>query len=384
MKKLVFTLSRLNLKGGQERSTLEVLTRLERRGWEIHIISYVFEDIPAGYSFRWHRVPAFFLPTHWLRDFWLGFYSSCLLIWKFPKQEFLSVTIGIGTWRADVRVIQFYHSRLRELVQEKKAQFPNAQSWLRLSYQRFYSLWNSRLEARLFARTQFFVAISQSVANDLVRIGRVPASKIIVINHSAESAVSVTDQLDSGGPTLDEIAAGGIQKKGLQILFVGALERKGIDKALRILALAKDLNWEFQVVGDGDLNHWRRSAADLGLSQRVHFHGAQASKSFFEKADIFLFPSLYEPFGLVITEAISHGLAVLASSECGALELWPDRPFELHLSSGAEDKAWARALRKLVQDREFRQNCVQQSQKQVSLWNWDMAAEKYDQAWRKL
>lgn len=372
MKKLVFTLSRLNQKGGQEKSTLEVLTRLERRGWEIHVISFVFEDIPQGYHFRWHRVPFYFLPTHWLRDLWLGVYSSAFLLLKFPKREFLSATVGIGSWRADIRVIQFYHSRLRELVREKKARLPNAQSWIRKSYQKFYSTWNASLEAWLFARTKSFVAISQSVANDLIRLGGVPADAIQVIRHAA----------DAKAGTLVEAASD--EAITAQILFVGALERKGIDKALRILALVKDLSWDFQVVGDGDLNHWRKYSAELGLSQRVHFHGAQPSKSFFEIADIFLFPSLYEPFGLVITEAISNGLAVLGSSECGAIELWPDRPSELNLSSSAEDQEWAIALRKLVQDLSFRQNCVRQAQKQVSQWNWDLAAEKYDQAWRKL
>lgn len=57
------------------------------------------------------------------------------------------------------------------------------------------------------------------------------------------------------------------------------------------------------------------------------FHGSVGSEDlgkFYSEADIFVFPSLYEPFGIVFAEAMSFGLPIVATNVGGIPELVED------------------------------------------------------------
>jgi len=60
----------------------------------------------------------------------------------------------------------------------------------------------------------------------------------------------------------------------------------------------------------------------LGVSSRVHFLGRRRDlPALMKAADIFIFPSRYEPFGLVLLEAMSSGLPVITAKSAGGAEL---------------------------------------------------------------
>jgi glycosyltransferase involved in cell wall biosynthesis len=95
-------------------------------------------------------------------------------------------------------------------------------------------------------------------------------------------------------------------------------EGKGVDVALRALALARDAgfeHWDYTIVGEGaergaliDLSH------SLGLSDRVRFLGAHPHEKIFEflsEADIFVLPSYREAFGISYLEAMAAGLVAI-------------------------------------------------------------------------
>jgi glycosyltransferase involved in cell wall biosynthesis len=137
------------------------------------------------------------------------------------------------------------------------------------------------------------------------------------------------------------------------------------------------LAWRFEVVGGGDLDAWRARAAALGLGGRVTFHGAGAAAPFYERADIFLLPSSYEPFGLVVTEAAAHGLTPVCSRQCGALELWPGRPEWLDLAADEPPARWTAALRRLLTSPVERAAVARQAQQAISARSWDEVAREY-------
>lgn len=111
---------------------------------------------------------------------------------------------------------------------------------------------------------------------------------------------------------------------GVQLLYVGSLiERKGLGRVLEALAhVDQSLSWQLHIVGGGpDEDALQARAATLGLLPHMHFWGAQPSSQlplFYALADVFLFPSLEEVWGLVLNEAMACGLAVVASSRAGA------------------------------------------------------------------
>lgn len=102
------------------------------------------------------------------------------------------------------------------------------------------------------------------------------------------------------------------------------LPRKNALGVLDGLKLANQ-EWAWIVAGDGpQLEPLRRRASDLGLSERITFLGhVQYSQlpAVYARADVYLQPSLYEPWGLAVNEAMASGLPVLVSEQCGSKEL---------------------------------------------------------------
>lgn len=98
-------------------------------------------------------------------------------------------------------------------------------------------------------------------------------------------------------------------------IFVGRLtQQKGLPFLFDIwkIVFSKHPNWHLDIFGDGDMRNWVVSKSNL-LGMNIHVH--EPVIDIFEhyvNSSILLLTSLYEPFGLVIPEAMSCGLPVVA------------------------------------------------------------------------
>jgi glycosyltransferase involved in cell wall biosynthesis len=106
----------------------------------------------------------------------------------------------------------------------------------------------------------------------------------------------------------------------LRLVFLGRLHpKKGIENLLEAAALLRDVDWTLAIAGTGDPDYTeaiRRRIADLGIGGRASMVGevvGEEKKRFLENADLAVFPSFTENFGLVIAEALAHGVPVIAS-----------------------------------------------------------------------
>lgn len=115
-----------------------------------------------------------------------------------------------------------------------------------------------------------------------------------------------------------------------RLLFVGNLEPlqlKGFPTLLRALALLRQRgrDWKLDVIGDGlDRRRSERLAVDLGLRDRVTFHGSCSKLVIAEmmrEADLLVQPSRMETFGAVVAEALVSGLPVVSTTVGGIPEL---------------------------------------------------------------
>tara|TARA_R110000868_G_scaffold132380_2_gene343131 strand:- start:58796 stop:59836 length:1041 start_codon:yes stop_codon:yes gene_type:complete len=336
----------------------ENLHRLAMMGWNITVYAYNFGDWPRDIPVKWIEVPGKKIPTNLLKNLWFSIYTFFAL----KNTKIPVMTAGTCSWQADIRVIHFVHKSYLDLIKKGRAPYPNDRTLFHRLYQIIFSRIEVALEYIFFKHTKLFITVSAKIAREVDELIRPQKIKTKVIYHAPDQ---VSVQKD---------------KAGNRFLFVGALDRKGIDKALRILSLLNTKDWHFDVVGTGDLPRWKKLAQSLGIEDRVIFHGATPAADFFATCDYLLFPSNYEPFGLVVSEAASNQCLPIASSECGAMELWRDCPEWLKLSSLDEDKAWAQAIEKIYFNKQMQLDLIKSCRDSFNKWSWDQSAKAYEDA----
>jgi glycosyltransferase involved in cell wall biosynthesis len=154
------------------------------------------------------------------------------------------------------------------------------------------------------------------------------------------------------------------------VLFCGKLIAKK-DAATLIRALAQE-SAQLLVVGDGDLRPQLEALAAELLPGRACFAGFRNQSelpALYELADVFVIPSTYEPFGLVVNEVMNAGKPVIASDRVGC---WPDlvRPGVNGAVFPAGDAAaLAAALRPFLTDPALRERAGQASLQIIHRWS---------------
>lgn len=144
------------------------------------------------------------------------------------------------------------------------------------------------------------------------------------------------------------------------ILSVGILHpRKGHDILLRALARIVDLDWRAEIVGARYDQAYANSLdllnASLGLAGRVTLTGMVDDKALRERyraASLFALATLYEGYGIVLGEALCHGLPIIT---CGTGAVPDTVPRGAGLLVSANDPgAFADALRRMLSDSDLR------------------------------
>jgi UDP-glucose:(heptosyl)LPS alpha-1,3-glucosyltransferase len=172
-------------------------------------------------------------------------------------------------------------------------------------------------------RLKLVIAVSNLVRDDLLaRFGLDPERVVTLYNgvdlkrfHPAESdtfrnRLRASLQLPARVPIV-AFVGNGFGRKGLRFL-IEAMARLGSNARLAVIGV------------DRADRAYRELARRLGLGPRVNFVGARGDvETFFAAADAFAMPSLFEPFGNVVMEAMASGLPALTSAQSGVAELMP-------------------------------------------------------------
>lgn len=177
------------------------------------------------------------------------------------------------------------------------------------------------LERNYFGNRNYrkLVAPTVQVKADLVRCYSVPAEDIVIIpNGFASETLNFSRAEALRGGMRKEL---GYHDRDIVVLFVAnELERKGFAPLLRAIALLKNPRVHLlAVIGRVSPEPYLGEIQRLGLGERVRILGAKSDVSpYYAAADTFALPTQYEPWGLVIVEALACGVHVLASRLAGA------------------------------------------------------------------
>lgn len=180
------------------------------------------------------------------------------------------------------------------------------------------------IEATSFALADRIIAVSQHTKNCIMREYGVPGDKIEVIHNSIEGGDIAPLSDENAYKYLEVMRTLGYRvvvnigrltiQKGLTNLLLSAKEV--IERAPKTL---------FLIVGSGDQYYELLTlAASLGIGDKVLFTDFQRGKNLrdaYKVADLFVMPSVSEPFGLTPLEAISFGTPSLVSKQSGVSEV---------------------------------------------------------------
>jgi len=175
---------------------------------------------------------------------------------------------------------------------------------------------------------------------DIERRGMHAADKIIAVSHLTRNIIisrygvmgekveviyNGIDRDDDGGLNFDKV---GIRSNEKIVLFLGRVTmQKGPEYFLMAAKKVLEVmdNVKFVMAGSGDMmGRIIEMAAAMGIGHKVLFTGflqREDVQKVFEMADLYVMPSVSEPFGIAPLEALNHDVPVLISKQSGVAEV---------------------------------------------------------------
>ena len=240
---------------------------------------------------------------------------------------------------------------------------------------RFYL---TRLCAASVAKAERVIAVSRQTADDLTACFGVEARKIEVVYngvaenfHPGVAAETEAFRLSAGLPERFLLYLGTLEpRKNLARLVDGYARWRENDPVARdvALVLAGGKGWYYDEIF--------QRVRERGLENAVHFPGfipGAQLPHWYRAAAAFVYPSLFEGFGLPVAEAMACGTPVLCSDAASLLEVAGDAALTF---PATETDGLVQALHTLFADEELRRELVQRGLKRARRFTWERTARE--------
>ncbi len=204
--------------------------------------------------------------------------------------------------------------------------------WLNVFYRnalvRRLQDWNPRhrtildIERSVYQSSHVRRYITQSKLDTrlLVEYYGVPEEKIVRVCNGVDTVQFQPQARHESATVREEL---GVQPGEPLLVFASMdFRRKGLGPLLKTLTLCKTPGVKLLVLGNGDCRTYGKLAAQLGLKDRVIFAGRQSAMArYYGAGDLFVLPTIYEPFPNVNLEAMGCGTPVLTSATAGGADI---------------------------------------------------------------
>jgi glycosyltransferase involved in cell wall biosynthesis len=225
-------------------------------------------------------------------------------------------------------------------------------------------------------RAAAIVTVSHSARRDLLRLHRVAPERVSVVHEAASPAFRPIDDRDR----LDAVRA----RYGLPerfILYVGTIEpRKNLPRLIDAFAAARRAGVPHRLVCVGPYGWSSRDLSShveqCGVSDVVHFTGYvpfDDLPAIYNLAEFFVFPSLYEGFGLPVVEAMACGTPVITSATSSLEEIASDAA---ELVDPTNTDSLLAAIRRLATEPAYRRDLAERGRQRSRAFSWTQTAKE--------
>ena len=284
-------------------------------------------------------------------------------------------------WRARKERIDLYHGtnfRLRgrglqgNILTIHDLAFKHYPHFLKKKMGQFISFWKTKRDVHLADRV---IAVSQHTARDAVEFFQIDKNKVRVVYHGVDPNFR---------PDVPEESVLAVKEKyqilkPKYILWVGTLEpRKNLLTLIQMYEQLKDIHSEYNLVLGGGLGWQNEDILKLAqsLENKVQITGYLPREDLFPLyagATLFVYPSLYEGFGMPLLEAMASGVPVVAANTSSIPEVIGDAGIlvdPLNISEMAE------AVIRLLADRSLSTSLKEKGIQRARLFTWERAAQE--------
>ena len=339
------------VQGGAERHVSDFIATLAKEGHEVHIFANEWEAL-EGVIF--HRVPILSLGSFFKT---LSFHLH--LKKKMSGESFAIVQSNERTYPQDIYRAgdgchrEWLTQRGRYISSWKKALIKVSPFHVLMLF----------MERKIFSEGNYkkIIAISEMGKREIMAHYGVPSDTIRVIYNGVDLEKFKPAAESEREKTRREW---GVDADEKLLLFVGSgFERKGLLFLLQAVGRLKNEKIKLLVVGKGRQGKYRALSRSLGIDAKVKFAGViQEREKLFQGADIFVFPSIYEPFGNVHLEALAAGLPVITTTKSGAAEIIAPHVNGVVVEEPSDIEEIARTIRVLL-DEETRKRMGREARK---------------------
>lgn len=339
--------------GGAEGFSNSFIERLAGEGHEMHIFATKWQAGTPQKNIYFHKVPAVSLNS-FLRD--LSFAAASCLMLKKRRKDFDIIqthdkTLYQDIYRAgDGCHIEWLKQRWKRTgLPGRLSVVINPYHWLILALER------SILKGHKFKK---IIAISEMVKKNIIDNYKVSPADIEVIYNGVD--------LEKFHPANREKYRSEIRKKhgvsetDFVVLFMGSgFERKGVGYLIQAVeSLGEPVT--VMIVGKGKhppvspLTKGGIKGGSIPRRHKIIFCGPQKDNyKYYAAADIFVFPTMYEPFGNVHLEALASGLPVITTENSGASEIIKDGVHGFVVREPEDIKVIAEKIQLFINNREL-------------------------------
>jgi glycosyltransferase involved in cell wall biosynthesis len=227
--------------------------------------------------------------------------------------------------------------------------------------------WSMRRAARI-------VTVSELCRTEIIERYGVPEKSVVTIPNAAGPAAQPLPEAEAE----EELTKLGLDPRRPYLLAVGNLQpRKNLSRLIEAFRrlVASGINLDLVIAGPRHYLGDEVLAAGHEAGERVRFTGYLSDRQLaacYRCAEIFVFPSLYEGFGIPALEAMAHGVPVASSTGgalpevCGDAALYFD-PLDVEAIEGA--------VRRLLADAELRARLVRAGRSRERQFSWKRSAE---------